>query len=65
VVQNRYDEILSAFLMVGVILLWYCLNSFSFMMVFLFSNVICFSVVMLSSSSWSRYFRFRFGVIVG
>jgi hypothetical protein len=50
--------------MVGIILLWYCWNSFSFMMVVLFGSVICSSVVMLSSSSWCRYFLFRFGVIV-
>jgi hypothetical protein len=35
------------------------------MMVVLLGNVICSSVVMFSSSSWWRYFRFRFGVIVG
>jgi hypothetical protein len=62
-VQNKCDAILSFFLMVGVILLWYCWNSFSFMMVFLFGSVISSSVVMLSSSSWCRYCLFRFGVM--
>jgi hypothetical protein len=65
VVQNRCNAILSAFLMVGVILLWYFYNSFSFMMVVLFGNVICSNVVMFSSSSWCRYFWFIFGVIMG
>jgi hypothetical protein len=64
-VQNRCNAILSVFLMVGIILLWYCWNSFSFMMVVLFGSVICSSVVMLSSSSRCRYFLFGFGVIVG
>jgi hypothetical protein len=49
-IKNRYDAILSAFIMVGVILLWYCWNSFLFMMVVLLSSVICFSVVMFRSS---------------
>jgi hypothetical protein len=65
VVQNRCDAILSVFLMVGVILLWYFLNSFSFMMVVLSGKVICSNVVMFSNNSWCRYFRFRLGVIVG
>jgi hypothetical protein len=54
VVQNKWDAILSAFLMVRVIFLWYCWNSFSFMMVVLLGSVICSSVVMLSSSRWCR-----------
>jgi hypothetical protein len=65
VVQNICDVILSTFLIVGVILLWYCLNSFSFMIVVLLGNVICSSVVMFSSRSWWRYLRFRFGVMAG
>jgi hypothetical protein len=52
VVQNRCDAILSAFLMVGVILLWYCLNSLLFMRVVLFGSVNCSSEVMFSSNSW-------------
>jgi hypothetical protein len=51
VVQNRYDAILSTFLMVGVIFWWYCWNSFSFIMVVLLGSVICSSVVMFNSSS--------------
>jgi hypothetical protein len=51
VIQNRCEAILSAFLIVGVILLWYYWNSFLFMQVVLFGSVICSSVVMLSSSS--------------
>jgi hypothetical protein len=51
VVQNRCDAIFSAFLMVGVGFLWYCWNSFSFMMVVLLGSVICSSVVMFSSNS--------------
>jgi hypothetical protein len=50
-VQNKYDAILSPFLMVGVIFLWYFWNSFSFMMVVLLGSVICSSVVMFSRSS--------------
>jgi hypothetical protein len=65
VLQKRCDPILSAFLMVGVILVWYCLNSLSFMMLVLLGSVICYSVVMFSSSSWWRYLRLRFVVIVG
>jgi hypothetical protein len=64
VVQNRCDAILSAFLMVGEILLRYCRNSFSFMMVVMSGRVICYNVVMFSRRSRCRYFLFRFGVIV-
>jgi hypothetical protein len=52
VIQNRCHAILSAFLMVGVDFLWYCWNSFLFIMVVLFGSVSCSSVVMFSSSSW-------------
>jgi hypothetical protein len=65
VMQNRCDAIFSAFLMVDVVFLWYCWNSFSFMMVVLLGSVICSSVVMFSSSNCCRYLRLRFGVIVG
>jgi hypothetical protein len=65
VMQNRCDAIFSAFLMVGVVFLWYCWNSFSFMMVVLLGSVICSSVVMFNSSSCCRYLRLRFGEIVG
>jgi hypothetical protein len=65
VLQKRCDAILSAFLMVGVILVWYHLNSLSFMMLVLLGSIICSSVVMFSSCSWWRYLRLRFGVIVG
>jgi hypothetical protein len=51
VIQNRCDAILSVLLIVGVNFLWYCWNSFSFMMVILLSSVICSRVVMFSSSS--------------
>jgi hypothetical protein len=51
--------------MVGVILVWYHLNSLSFMMLVLLGSIICSSVVMFSSCSWWRYLRLRFGVIVG
>jgi hypothetical protein len=51
VIQNRCEAILSVFLMVEVILLWYCWNSFLFMMVVLLGSVICSNVVMFSSSS--------------
>jgi hypothetical protein len=64
VLQKRCDASLSAFLMVGVIFVWYCLNSFSFMMFVLLGSVICSKVVMFSSSSCWRYLRLRFRVIV-
>jgi hypothetical protein len=65
VVQNRCEAILRAFLMVGVIFVWYILNSFSFMMVVLLGSVICSSVVMFRSNNWCRYLQFRLVVIVG
>ena len=65
VVQNICDAISSAFLMVGVILSWYFLNSCSFIMVVLFGSVICSSVVMFSRRNWWRYFLLRVGVMVG
>jgi hypothetical protein len=64
-VQNKYDVFLRAFLIVGVGFLWYCWNSFLFIMVVLFAKVICLSMVMLSSSSWFRYLRLRLAVILG
>jgi hypothetical protein len=65
VVQNRCDAILRACLMVGVGLLWYYWNSFSFIKVVLFGKVICSRVVMFTSSNWCRYLQFRFAVMVG
>jgi hypothetical protein len=50
-VQNRCDAILRVFFIVGVGFLWYCWNSFSFIIVVLFGRVICSSVVMLNRSS--------------
>jgi hypothetical protein len=64
-VQNRCDAILRAFLIVGVGFLWYCWNSFSFIIVDQFGRVICSSVVMLNSSNWCRYLRFRLAVMLG
>ena len=55
VMQNIHSAILSVFLRVGVILLWYCLNSFSFIIVLL-GSVICSNVVMFNNSIWWRYF---------
>jgi hypothetical protein len=63
-VQNRCDAILRAFLIVGVGFLWYCWNSFSFIIVDLFGRVICSSVVMLNRSNWCRYLRFRLAVML-
>ena len=63
--EKMCDAILSAFLMVGVILLWYFFNYFSFIKVVLLGSVNCSNVVMFSSSSCRKYFLFRFGVIVG
>jgi divalent metal cation (Fe/Co/Zn/Cd) transporter len=51
VLQNRSDAILSIFLMVGVIFVWYCWKFFSIMMVVLLGSMICSSMVMFDSSS--------------
>jgi hypothetical protein len=64
-VQNGCDAILRAFLIVGVGFLWYCWNSFSFIIVVLFGRVICSSVVMLSNRSCCRYLQFRVAVMLG
>jgi hypothetical protein len=52
-------------LIVGVGFLWYCWNSFSFIIVDQFGRVIFSSVVMLNSSNWCRYLRFRLAVMLG
>jgi hypothetical protein len=50
---------------VDVGFLWYCWNSFLFIIVVLFGRVICSRIVMFNNSSWCRYLRFSFVVMVG
>jgi hypothetical protein len=59
------DAILRAFFIVGEGFLWYCWNSFSFIIIVLLGRVIYSNVVMFSSNNWCRYLRFRLAVMLG
>ena len=63
--QNKCDAILRAFLIVGVGFLWYCWNSFSFIIVDLFGRVICSNIIMFNNSSCYKYLQFRLAVMLG